>query len=96
MTQELASPEESPDVQEALSARYIVGLRLLLLASGRVAVFDRDGLKFILDPYRSGVLLQNDIRGLLEADRDRVEAYRPRGLEPSALQTTVSLGDLDL
>lgn len=96
MTPDLLSHSDDPDVQEALSARYVVGVRLLLLDSGHVAVFDRDGLQDIVPNTFDG-----DIITLLQHDKQRIDAvdraYEERQMqEKIPLQTTANLGDLDL
>lgn len=87
---------DNPDVQEALSARYVVGVRLLLLDSGRVAVFDRNGLRDVVPNTFDG-----DIISLLQHDKQRLDAmdraYEDRQMQEKIPQvTTVNLGDLDL
>lgn len=99
MSEELGSPSENPDVQEALSLRYVVGVRLALLESGKIAVFDRDGLKLVIELCIEKELADfwnNYLYELLEKDRDRIMEYTPAEPEPKPLATSKSAEDLGL
>lgn len=71
----------SPDLQEALSIRYVTGVRLALLSSGRVALFSGgpQGLSqveiFNLEPGLPPVLISALSRDLADRDKPRPASY---------------------
>lgn len=95
MTPDLPSPSEDPDVQEALSQRYVNGIIVMPLSSGRWAIFARSGQLLRVDQELDlGLLRELDFVQGEQWSARQVAEFAQRSEEP--IVTKAALGDLDL